>query len=605
MFKNILLVAVLLALGLSFWLIPNFQEISAGVAILLFGMISLENGFKSFAEGPLKKLLAKATNKFYKSFTVGVVSTALLQSSSLISVITISFLSAGLVTLYQGLGIIYGANLGTTATAWLVATLGLKLNISSLAMPMIAFGIVLYLQSRRSLKGLGNILAGLGFFFFGIAIMKNGFEAYQGALDLTSYALDGIWGDLIFIFLGIAMTVILQSSSATIAIVLTVLAVGQINYENALAFAIGANVGTTVTAIIAAMASNIDGKRIAVAHFLFKFITGLFALIFLNQLEWLVDQTAAFMNIDQQDYTLKLAIFHTLFNLLGIILIAPFTKLQVRLLEEHIKQKKHQPSQPKYLNDASLAYPQATLHVMINETQHLFDLCFEAIAHGLGLSRKSILNKEEMKHISKDGSNEYLDTNIDEIYYDRIKNIYGEIIKFGSRAQKKYAEPKYFLALNNIMEANRYFVEVVKDVKDLQPNVLKYCSSENKIINSEYNKLRKRIAKFIRLVFEYQEFKIPPPKNPMETDIFLDQINKERQTLNDYIEKSKSKDILYNGSLSDLINEKAIESTMVTSLINDSRIVNSINKHLMKAAELLYLNSNVLLLEYADEEDVL
>ena len=605
MFKNILLVAVLLALGLSFWLIPNFQEISAGVAILLFGMISLENGFKSFAEGPLKKLLAKATNKFYKSFSVGVVSTALLQSSSLISVITISFLSAGLVTLYQGLGIIYGANLGTTATAWLVATLGLKLNISSLAMPMIAFGIVLYLQSRRSLKGLGNILAGLGFFFFGIAIMKNGFEAYQGALDLTSYALDGIWGDLIFIFLGIAMTVILQSSSATIAIVLTVLAVGQINYENALAFAIGANVGTTVTAIIAAMASNIDGKRIAVAHFLFKFITGLFALIFLNQLEWLVDQTAAFMNIDQQDYTLKLAIFHTLFNLLGIILIAPFTKLQVRLLEEHIKQKKHQPSQPKYLNDASLAYPQATLHVMINETQHLFDLCFEAIAHGLGLSRKSILNKEEMKHISKDGSNEYLDTNIDEIYYDRIKNIYGEIIKFGSRAQKKYAEPKYFLALNNIMEANRYFVEVVKDVKDLQPNVLKYCSSENKIINSEYNKLRKRIAKFIRLVFEYQEFKIPPPKNPMETDIFLDQINKERQTLNDYVEKSKSKDILYNGSLSDLINEKAIESTMVTSLINDSRIVNSINKHLMKAAELLYLNSNVLLLEYADEEDAL
>ena len=605
MFKNILLVAVLLALGLSFWLIPNFQEISAGVAILLFGMISLENGFKSFAEGPLKKLLAKATNKFYKSFTVGVVSTALLQSSSLISVITISFLSAGLVTLYQGLGIIYGANLGTTATAWLVATLGLKLNISSLAMPMIAFGIVLYLQSRRSLKGLGNILAGLGFFFFGIAIMKNGFEAYQGALDFTSYTLDGIWVDLMFIFLGIAMTVILQSSSATIAIVLTVLAVGQINYVNALAFAIGANVGTTVTAIIAAMASNIDGKRIAVAHFLFKFITGLFALIFLNQLEWLVDQTAAFMNIDQQDYTLKLAIFHTLFNLLGIILIAPFTKLQVRLLEKHIKQKKHQPSQPKYLNDASLAYPQATLHVMINETQHLFDLCFEAIAHGLGLSRKSILNKEEMKHISKDGSNEYLDTNIDEIYYDRIKNIYGEIIKFGSRAQKKYAEPKYFLALNNIMEANRFFVEVVKDVKDLQPNVLKYCSSENKIINSEYNKLRKRIAKFIRLVFEYQEFKIPPPKNPMETDIFLDQINKERQTLNDYVEKSKSKDILYNGSLSDLINEKAIESTMVTSLINDSRIVNSINKHLMKAAELLYLNSNVLLLEYADEEDAL
>ena len=254
MFKNILLVAVLLLLGISFLHIPNIQEISAGVAILLFGMISLENGFKSFAEGPLKKLLAKATDKFYKSFSVGMISTALLQSSSLISVITISFLSAGLITLYQGLGIIYGANLGTTATAWLVATLGLKFNISALAMPMIVFGIVLYLQSRRSLKGLGNIIAGLGFFFFGIALMKSGFDAYQGALDFSNHNLEGISGDLVFIFLGIAMTIILQSSSATIAIVLTVLASGQINYVNALAFAIGANVGTTVTAIIAALA---------------------------------------------------------------------------------------------------------------------------------------------------------------------------------------------------------------------------------------------------------------------------------------------------------------------------------------------------------------
>jgi len=604
MFKNLILLIVLVILGISFWLIPNFQEISAGVAILLFGMISLENGFKSFAEGPLKKLLSKATNKFYKSFAVGFVSTAILQSSSLISVITISFLSAGLISLYQGLGIIYGANLGTTTTAWLVATLGLKFKISTMAVPLIVFGIVLYLQSRRTLKGLGNILAGLGFFFFGIALMKTGFEGYQNTLDFSSHSMTGLWGDLAFVLFGITITVILQSSSATIAIILTVLAVGQISYENALALAIGANVGTTITAIIAALASNIDGKRIAVAHFLFKFITGIFAIIFLKQLGWAVDQTANVMHIDQQDYTLKLAIFHTLFNLLGIILMAPFSKSMVKFLQVKIKDKARDAALPLYLNDASLAYPQAALQVMLKETKHLFELCFEAIAHGLGLSRTSMLSKEEMKNIAKEGGIEYSDTNIDDIYYHRIKNLYGEIIKYGSRAQSRYAEPKYFLAINGIMDANRYFVEVVKDVKDLQPNILKYCSSDNQIMKTEYNKLRKRIAKFIRLVFDYQDFKVPTPLNAKEIDLVLEQINKERATLDQYVEISKSKDILYNGALSKLIQGKELDSIMVTSLINDNRIANSINKHLIKAAELLYLNSDVILVDQADEDEV-
>ena len=604
MFKNILLLSVILLLGISFWIIPNFQEISAGVAILLFGMISLENGFKSFAEGPLKNLLAKATDKFYKSFSVGMLSTALLQSSSLISIITISFLSAGLLTLHQGLGIIFGANLGTTATAWLVATLGLKLKISALAMPMIVFGVILYLQHNRSRKGLGNILMGLGFFFFGIGIMKTGFEAYQDSLDLSSMVSEGLLGELVFLFFGIVITVILQSSSASMAIILTALAAGQISYLNAMTLAIGANVGTTITAMIGAMASNVDGKRIAIAHLLFNAITGLLSIALLKQLGWLVDQCSDFLSIPANNFTLKLAIFHTLFNLFGIIVMRPFVTPMEKFLIKNVKSSTTKTVQTKYLNDSSLAYPQTTMHVLLKETQHLFELCFEAIAHGLGLSRKSMLNKNDMKMKAQEGELEYRHTNIDEIYYNKIKNVYGSIIKFGIKGQTKYAEPKYYLALNNIMEANRYFVEVVKDVKDIQPNMLKCSNSENEIIRTEYNKLRKRIAKFIRLVFEYQEFKIPVPEGPMETEVFLDKINQERLTLERYIEKSKTRDILYNGSLGDLINEKAIDSSMVTSLINDSRIANSINKHLMKAAELLYLNANVLLLDQTDEDDV-
>jgi phosphate:Na+ symporter len=601
MLKNIFLFIILFLIGISFWLVPNFREISAGVAILLFGMIALENGFKSFAEGPLKKLLAKATNKFYKSFTVGMVSTAILQSSSLISVITISFLSAGLMTLHQGIGIIFGANIGTTATAWLVASLGLKLKISALAVPMIVFGIVLYLQSNRSIKGIGNILAGLGFFFFGIAIMKEGFDAYQDSLDLTAFSGDGLLGQILFVFIGILATVILQSSSASMAIILTALAAGQITYLSAMALAIGANVGTTVTSMIGAMASNVDGKRIAIAHLLFNLITGLVAFALLGLLGKIVNFSADLLGIDPLNFTLKLSIFHTLFNLLGIIIMRPLVSPMERFLNTRIKDKQKSPAQPKYLNETSLAYPQTSLEVLLKETNHLFDICFEAIAHGMGLSRASMLDKKKMKTISKAGAIEYYDANVDEIYYNRIKNIYGEIVKFGTRAQTKYGEVKYVNAINSVLEANRYFVEVVKDIKDLQPNILKYCDSENEVLRNEYNRLRKRIAKFIRIVFYYQDFKIVKPEHIMDASKIMDKINKERGLLQNYIDNSKKHDVLYNGGISQLIIDKKLTGPMVTSLINDSRIVNSINKHLVKASALLYLNTDVLIRDHPDE----
>jgi len=601
MFKNILLFIVLILIGISFLLIPHFREISAGIAILLFGMISLENGFKSFAEGPLKKILTHATDKFYKSFTFGALSTALLQSSSLISVITISFLSAGLLSLHQGIGIIFGANLGTTATAWLIAALGLKLNISALAIPMIVFGVVLYLQSRRTIKGVGNILTGLGFFFFGIALMKEGFDAYQNNIDLTSFSSETISGQLMFLLIGTILTVILQSSAASMAIILTALGAGQITYGNAMALAIGANVGTTFTALIAAMASNIDGKRIAAVHILFNILTGLVAFIFLKTFGKVVDFLAEVINLAQDDFIMKLAIFHTLFNAIGIIIMRPLVSPMEKILLVYLKAKKISKNHPKFINESSLAFPQTSMEVLIKETNHLFDICFEAISHGLGLSRTTMLNKDEMKKTSTSGDIVYDHTNIDEIYYNRIKNVYGEIVKFGTKAQNKFSDARFIKAINDILEANRYFVEVVKDIKDLQPNVLLYCDSENELIRNEYNKYRKRIAKFIRMVFSYQQFEIPETASDQNNEEIINRINHEREILEKYLEKSKSKDILHNGSLSQLILDKKINEKMVTSLINDSRIVYSISKHLIKAAELLYLNTDVILADTAEE----
>jgi phosphate:Na+ symporter len=237
MLKKILLPTILLILAYGFWVSPDFKEIAAGVSIFLFGMLFLEDGFKAFTGGVLEKLLQKTTDKTWKSLLFGVVSTSIMQSSSLVSVITISFISAGLVTLVAGIGIIFGANIGTTTGAWLVAAFGLKVKISAYAMPMLVFGIVLSFQKSKYLKGAGAVLAGLGFLFLGIHYMKEGFEAFKDSFDLASLAVAGYPGLFLFAAIGAAATVVMQSSHATLVLILTALAASQITYDNGLALA--------------------------------------------------------------------------------------------------------------------------------------------------------------------------------------------------------------------------------------------------------------------------------------------------------------------------------------------------------------------------------
>ncbi len=206
MFRRIILPVIFLLLIYGFWISPDFKQISAGVAIFLFGMLFLEEGFRAFTGGLLEKLLNATTDRMWKSVSFGIVATTIMQSSSLVSVITISFLSAELIALASGIGIIFGANIGTTTGAWLIAGFGLKVKISAYAMPMLVFGIVLVFQSNRSLKGIGYILAGLGFLFLGIHYMKEGFEAFKSTIDLSQFAMPGYAGLFAFTGIGIFAT---------------------------------------------------------------------------------------------------------------------------------------------------------------------------------------------------------------------------------------------------------------------------------------------------------------------------------------------------------------------------------------------------------------
>ena len=341
-YRQLFLALILGILALALWLSPEFKQIAAGVAIFLFGMLSLENGFRQFTGGFLESVLRRTTDTIPKSLGFGIVSTAIMQSSSLVSVITISFLSAGLLPLITGIGIIFGANLGTTTGAWLFATIGMKMSLSAFALPMLVFGVVLNFQQPRAWKAFGAVLAGLGFLFLGIDFMKAGFESYESAVDLREYAMDGVAGLLVYTGLGILATVVMQSSHATLALTLAGLATGQITYENALALAIGANIGTTVTALIGGLGANITGKRLAGAHLLFNAVTAVIALVLIEPLRWSVDALSALMSIADDDYTVKLAVFHTLFNCLGVAIMLPLISRMARALERWLPEREEE-----------------------------------------------------------------------------------------------------------------------------------------------------------------------------------------------------------------------------------------------------------------------
>jgi phosphate:Na+ symporter len=587
--RRLFFTALLVALAITLFINPNFKTILAGVAILLFGMIMLEEGFKVFTRGPLQNILKKATGKLYKSITAGAFVTALIQSSSLVSVITISFISAGLISLSGGLGLIFGANIGTTATAWLVAGFGLKIKISALAMPMLVFGIIFSFQKKNELKGFGNVLAGLGFFFLGIHYMKEGFDVFKEHIDLSQFAVSGYLGVLIYTGLGIIITTILQSSSATLALILTALAAGQIEYENALALAIGANVGTTITAILGSLKSNIAGRRLAGAHFIFNITTGIVALAFIFPLAKLVNNLSSLMNISPTDYTLKLALFHTIFNILGVLIMIPFVKKLETFLIKFFKEKIDKDiDEPKYLNEAVLKFPSSSISALVNETKYLFkNAIFEIVAHGLNILKADIRSDLKIKKIIKK-STEDMEVDVDELYYKKFKTIYGEILRYATSTQSDLKlTKKQNKAVSEIKIANRKMVEIIKDVGELNKNLTLSLNLDNPHLLKEYDHFRKKATKVLRVIYLFRTED--------------DNHEKYREKLLELKKDAKVNIRHSNKSIDKLIRKNLITAEMASSLFNDNTNVNDMIKKLIEVAELLY-GDNDSLFENGDTE---
>jgi phosphate:Na+ symporter len=561
------------ALLVAFWLSPNAQEIAAGVAIFLFGMLMLEDGFKLLGGGMLERLLERATRSVPRSMLFGIVSTTVLQSSSLVSVITISFLSAGLISLTGGVGIIFGANIGTTTGAWLVAGLGLKVDIAAYAMPMIALSIILVFQKSKVWRGVGYAVAGLGFLFLGIHHMKEGFEAYKDQIDLLRFALPGVLGLVVYTLLGTVSTVVMQSSHATMVLILTALAAGQITYENALALAIGGNIGTTITAIIGSLSANFQGKRLAVAHLVFNVTTAAVALVFIAQLRDAVDWVSAMVGINADDHALKLAVFHTIFNVLGVALMLPFMRRLVSLLERRIVEPEPDVSRPRYLNAAVDAFPETMESALRKEVLHLRENATELILHGLNLHRHEIFETGNIADTVRKSRTAH-DLDIEEGYERRVKTLYSAIVEFTTRAGDKRLPPQIAQRVYDLRDVASDIVQAVKSVKHLRKNVLRYTVRDQGAVTELYDGLRTEIA---RILLEIRKLELAEPED--RSALWLDQ---EQAQIEEDARKTTRR-------IDRFIRTGALKPNAATSFLNDSAYAYGAMRQLIKAARGYYI----------------
>ena len=337
-----------------------------GLGLFLVGMMLLSQGLVAFGGHALKQALARFTGTPGKAVLSGTLATAVVQSSSATTVALIGFVSAGLISFHQAIGVLIGASLGNTATGWIVAGLGLKVNLGFYTLPLIGIGALLKLMARGRWAELGLALAGFGMMFMGLTTLQEGMRGLAAVFNLASLPMGGYGASILTMLFGLALTAILQSSTAAIATTLTALHTQTINFDQAAALVVGAAIGTTLTGAMVTIGSTIHAKRTAVAYILFNAVAGALAIALLPLLFWVLDWLARHAGLEPG--AMSLAAFHTLFIAMGVVLFLPVVPQFARLVERLLPEKGE--SLTQRLDNSLLALPAVALEASQRVLEH-------------------------------------------------------------------------------------------------------------------------------------------------------------------------------------------------------------------------------------------
>ena len=379
------------------------------LGMFLYGMNMMSSGLQKAAGDRLRGLLSAMTSNPFKGVMTGLGITTVIQSSSATTVMVVSFVNAGLLTLAQAIGVIMGANIGTTVTAWLVSWLGFKADISILAVPLMLLGFLFSNSKKNQRQNIGELIVGFCLLFLGLSFMKESVpdlkETPQVLEFVKAWSGYGFWSVLIFLGFGTVLTLVLQSSSATMAITLIMLSMGWIPFNMACAMVLGENIGTTITANIAASIGNTQAKRAAMSHTIFNLFGVIWALIFFKPFLALVGRIIELFGLpnpaaegfavsgpESPDSTAALyglSMLHTLFNTINTLILIWFTKLIEKAVMWIIKTPKNQEQEAfrlKYISAGPLATPELATEQAFDEIIHFAQIS----RNGLGYAKSAI-----------------------------------------------------------------------------------------------------------------------------------------------------------------------------------------------------------------------
>lgn len=438
----------------------------AGLGLFLYGMVRLEDALKELAGRRFKLFLRKYTTNRFLAILNGAFATSILQSSSIVLLMVIAFAGAGILSLSNSLGIILGANLGTTMTGWLVSTFGFGTKIESFVFPMIAVGSlgVIFINRRAYIYHFFGFVIAVGLLMMGLGFMKEGMSSLASAVDVSEIAKYGLWAFFLF---GFIVTAIIQSSSAMMTITLSALHANLITLGPAAFIAIGADLGTTITALLASFRGTAVKKRVGLAHFLFNVGTAVFALALATPL---LNVIRDFLGI--RDPLTALVAFHSGFNLLGIVLFFPFLGLFEKLLNRFFVSGGDKTC--LFIHKVSTEVPEASIEAIRQELNHfalkVFKFNSQTVGYEIDENRnhvgdrflflKSLLSEDDAA-----------------ANYEEIKSTEGELLEYFVTLQKEKLEQDESAALNKFILALRNGVQSAKASKDIQHNLKEFRQS--------------------------------------------------------------------------------------------------------------------------------
>lgn len=461
----------------------DYWELLAGIGLFLFAMQQLETALQQLAGRSLARFLRRATDNRLRAVGAGLIATALLQSSSIVALMVLAFVGAGLLGLPAALGVVFGSNLGTTLTGWAVATIGFKVDIDAAALPLIGGGTLLILWARGRWMALGQVGLALGLLLLGLELMKSSTGALTEVIDTRTLAGLALWQYACF---GIVVAGVIQSSSATMMITLAALNADLIALPGAAAIAIGADLGTTTTVVLGAVRGSAYKRQVAAGHVIFNLTTDVLAFAALVPLLALV----AALGINDPLYAL--VAFHSLFNLLGLLLFVPVLNPFAAWLRRRFPAAVVH--ETRYLTEVRPGVAAVALEAVEKES-------VRAIARALRCQMLAFEPRLQRPSGSPPVAEDTLDERGEErdfvALYEACKLLEGEILEFTIRLQTESVETAVTERLNALRSAVRRSLHAAKAVKDIRHNLAEMAASPDSHISRHAARCRSSMENFL------------------------------------------------------------------------------------------------------------